>query len=664
MRRLTILLLTGTLFCPAQVYSPTAVKQGQPDASSLESLVQGIYATSSAVTPREKAEAIWRFFLTDGRFVKPGLWYHIAGWAYEEPKGEVLDPVKLLNSYGFGLCYHIAPLLEAVFEAGGFADARVWFLTGHTVAEVFYDGGYHYFDSDMLGYNPVGTGPVKQRRVASVHDIEKDGRIITGKLVGPKEVDAKNVDSPWYPADVRANAIPDLAGLFTSTRDNWVFPFTRYSSGHSMDFTLRPGERIIRFYHPADDRAYYLPFVDDDGRSREFPVEIARYQIRTANGPQSQKDSRRWGSGLIEYRPPQIPAGEFVIDMPSPWAIIDAAFKMNADISEGGQLTIETSIDGGRTWQPGASLSGPHHGPWTAEPAILTQTGNGRRTSVSGTYGYKVRIRQTHAKLADLLLTTRFQVNPRTLPELTNGTNTIHYRSSTKLRTEIPVRADAYERFAFKAADIEYHKESGQGDVRNVGTKPGHVIFKVEADDGGPLSSVDAGGRFLDLSDGLAPDKLTAEVRKVKPWPETGSAQSSASLSWSLKPEGPWTPLWTWPAKLTWKDGEVIDRTLRWPEVQRSVDSLPPGTRAVYVRYEFNGIAIDDFRLAWTQAGLRSASPLKITHIWKQDAAERRFSQTIAAGEAARDYTISIPENVSVSNEAIVFETYWAGSPP
>ena len=140
MLRLTILLLTGTLWCRGQVYSPTVVKQGQPDASSLESLVQGIYASSRAIMPREKAEAIWRFFLTDGRFVKPGFWYHIAGWAYEEPKGEVLDPVKLLNSYGFGLCYHIAPLLEAVFEAGGFTDARVWFLTGHTVAEVFYDG--------------------------------------------------------------------------------------------------------------------------------------------------------------------------------------------------------------------------------------------------------------------------------------------------------------------------------------------------------------------------------------------------------------------------------------------------------------------------------------------------------------------------------------------
>lgn len=119
----------------AQVYSPKVLAKGQVDSSDLRRLAEGIYAQSGARTPRERAEAIWRFFLTDGRFVAPGFWYHIAGWAYEEPVGEALDPLKLLNSHGFGLCYHIAPVLEAVFEAGGFEDARVWFLTGHTVGE-------------------------------------------------------------------------------------------------------------------------------------------------------------------------------------------------------------------------------------------------------------------------------------------------------------------------------------------------------------------------------------------------------------------------------------------------------------------------------------------------------------------------------------------------
>src|ERR1039458_4903312 len=97
-----------------QVYSPRVLLKDQIDSSDLRALVQGIFAQAHAVTPRQKAEAIWRFFLTDGRFVTPGFWYHISGWAYEEPKGEVLDPLKLLdrkstrlNSSHLGISYAV-----------------------------------------------------------------------------------------------------------------------------------------------------------------------------------------------------------------------------------------------------------------------------------------------------------------------------------------------------------------------------------------------------------------------------------------------------------------------------------------------------------------------------------------------------------------------------
>ena len=98
MRRSVILTLLLACTAAAQVYSPKVLLMDQPDASNLRLLSQGIYRQAGAHSPRERAEAIWRFFLTDGRFVKPGFWYHIAGWAYEEPLGEVLDPTKLLNS--------------------------------------------------------------------------------------------------------------------------------------------------------------------------------------------------------------------------------------------------------------------------------------------------------------------------------------------------------------------------------------------------------------------------------------------------------------------------------------------------------------------------------------------------------------------------------------
>ncbi|MEO8129519.1 MAG: hypothetical protein ABI822_20640 [Bryobacteraceae bacterium] len=586
------------VFAQAQVYSPLVLKKGQPDPTNLKAMARGIIAQSGAVTPRAKAEAIWRFFLTDGRFVKPGFWYHIAGWAYEEPRGEVLDPIKLMNSYGFGLCYQIAPLLADLWEAGGVGPARVWFLTGHTVAEVFYDGAYHYFDSDMMGYNTL-----PDRSVASVHQLELDPGIMLGKPSVPRA-------DPWYPADVRANAMKGLADLFTTTEDNWIFPFERSPHGHTMDFVLRPGERMIRYYQPETTESYYLPKKFDGTSWTDFPQEIAQYNIRTKDGPRSQKDQRLWATGVIEYRPPAL---QDVYQIPSPYVIIDAKFRADGD-----PVTAETSTDGGRTWTKGTS-------------------------AVAGSYGYLIRFQPLGAKISSLILTTRFQLNPRTLPELTPGNNELQYSSGSEKRTVIPVRADKVEASASKTVNITYAGDAAQGYVINRSQQAGELIFEL---DGQPLTGFDAGGRFLDLRDGLAPDKLTAEVRKVAPWPAKDAAAPTASISWSRNLEGPYKVLWA-------HDPKVAPRTLRWPEVDRSVRGLPAGTGRIYVKYQIRGMAIDDFRLAAITPA-SSQKVLRITHRWRENGEAKEHTEDLTS---PRTYSVSTAAASTITNEALIFES-------
>jgi len=60
------------------------------------------------------------------------------------------------------------------------------------------------------------------------------------------------------------------------------------------------------------------------------------------------------------------------------------------------------------------------------------------------------------------------------------------------------------------------------------------------------------GGRFLDLSTGLAPDKFTAEVRKVTVLKADNAA---ASIAWSNSPDGPFQTAWEFDSHLQWKDG-------------------------------------------------------------------------------------------------------------
>lgn len=644
-KRTAVLVAVFSLAACAQIYSPKVLLKGQPDSSDLRKLAEGIYANAGARTPRERARAVWRFFLTDGRFVKPGFWYHIAGWAYEEPAGEVLDPLKLLNSYGFGLCYHIAPLLEAVWKAGGFEDARVWFLTGHTVAEVFYEGAYHYFDSDMMGYNTVGHG--LDSPVASVSQIERNGRIILSKLTGPTRVDPAAVEAPWYPADLREAAIGDLAELFTTTADNHLFPFERAPQGHNMSFELRPGERMVRYFRPERDDLFYLPYKFTSRGWEEFPQEIAQYQIRTEDGPRSQKDSRRWATGRIEYRLPVTAGGMNVYEVRSPYVIIDADFQFDAVLPSAREsLAVETSTDDGRTWIPAGNLRGPHRGSWRCEPAALTRSAHGRRTAVSGSYSYLVRVKQVSgAELHGGSLTTRIQLNPRTLPELTAGRNELIYTGGPAVfrRTLLP---DASDR-----SNARYVSDGSQGYWVPAAKGPAEFMFHLGGRDGAPLIGFAAGGRFLDLSGGLAPDKFTAEVRRVAAMP---ARKPEASIAWSQSPDGPFQTVWEYAPRLQWRDGIPVDRNLCWPEVDRHIEL--PAVREVYVRYRIQDLAIDQFRLAVETKGATKTSPLELTHVWRENGVRKTQTAHIPAGSTEYHYSIEIPPGRRVENEAVIFE--------
>jgi hypothetical protein len=638
----------------AQVYSPQVLRKGQPDASNLTRLTQGIYSQTGAKTPRERAEAIWRYFLTDGRFVAPGFWYHIAGWAYEEPMGEVLDPLKLMNSYGFGLCYQIAPLLEAAWRAGGFEDARAWFLTGHTVAEVYYDGAYHHYDSDMLGYTTIGHGPAKQSTVASVHQLENDGSIILSKLKGPRDADAKQVDQPWYPADVNAGAMNDLAEVFTTTSDNRLFPFERAPQGHSAEFVLRPGERLIRYFHPEKPGLFYLPYKWDGREWKEFPQEIAAFQLRTADGPRSQKDQRGWGTGRIEYRPPVTDAAVQIFRVQSPYVIIGAEFQIGAALASTRQkVTLETSTDEGRTWAPAGVVNGPHQQLWKTGAAVLTRSEHGVRTAVSGRYGYLLRLTKSPGtRVSNVLLQTTIQLNPRTLPELAAGRNELVFSSGlAQVRTPLAVAAVDAGKAAQRVSSASYVEQGGQGYWIPSGDQPAEFVFRLASPDGKSLTSFDAGGRFLDLSSGLAPDKFTAEVRKVTP---LSSNHAAASIAWSHSPDGPFQTIWEYDPKPVWKDGVAIDRTLLWPEVDRHVET--GGAGEVYVRYSAQGLALDDFRMAVETAGGPGSSALQVTHRWKENGIAKSASRLVPPGTKHLDYAVVTTRGAKIGNEAILLE--------
>ena len=444
-----------------------------------------------------------------------------------------------------------------------------------------------------------------------------------------------------------------LAELFTTTSDNSLFPYERAPQGYSPEFVLRPNERLVRYFSPERPGLFYLPYKFDGTAWTEFPKDDIEYKNFVADGPHRQKDERKWGTGFFEYRPKLTGAAEQIFKVQSPYVIIDAEFLANLDLKSNRQSVVfETSSDNGRTWTPASRLSGPHQGPWRGEPAVLTKTGHGRRTAVSGTYGYLIRLTANEgASAPHLVLRTRIQLNPRTLPTLAAGHNELVYSSGPdRRRLTLNVSAKSAQTVATRLVNA-----STWSRVDRVtgfpGQQPAEVVFKLAAPRGQSIVGFDIGGRFLDLGRGIAPDKFTAEVRRVEP---VDSTHASASIAWSLSAEGPFQTIWEYDPKLVWKDGVEIDRMLRWPEVDRHVEV--ERANAVYARYLLQGLAIDDFRLALQTQAVERGCLLELTHVYSVNGVEKTASEQIPAGVAQRAYSVDTPPGAKITNQAFVIE--------
>ena len=321
---------------------------------------------------------------------------------------------------------------------------------------------------------------------------------------------------------------------------------------------------------------------------------------------------------------------------------------------------MATSVDGGRSWQPGDSLIGPFSGTWKVAPAVLAASDNGKCSAVSGHYGYLVRLSLSGpapvegAQIRGLKLTSRFELNPRSLPWLEPGANEMLYSPGQPLRKwSVPVVLDRLEQFACRVERLKCVDEQDNLLLRPEDWKEGAALFELSAPDGADMLKVRAGGRFLVL-DKLAPEKLTAETRETG---EQGApaGRAAASIAWSLSPEGPFTALWEYAPPAQWLDGSPEQRLLVWPEVDKELSDFPAGTKKIYLRYHLEGLALDDIRLAlFTPAG-DYPSNINLTHEWISGG--RQVSKTVRIDNPTLEklYLVNIGAG-EIQNTALILE--------
>jgi hypothetical protein len=152
--------------------------------------------TEGAVNGKEKQMAILRFLHKSG--------YHNSIWQPMYPdKIMVMDPLVLLELHEMR-CGHVARLAVDLFHAAGY-EGRIVQLGGHIIAEIFYEGDWHYFDADIFG----GGETVLDAR----GDIPSVAELI-------------NTDH-GYPLDALA---PYHESISTPTMRSWPYPSFYYFS--------------------------------------------------------------------------------------------------------------------------------------------------------------------------------------------------------------------------------------------------------------------------------------------------------------------------------------------------------------------------------------------------------------------------------------------------
>jgi len=117
------------------------------------------------------AIAIWKY-LCD---YETGLYHFNEILEGPDPFDEyaaVRDPLKIMNVYNMAYCGIFGPVLDGIFQGVGFEDARSFGVEAwsHCTTEVWYDGGWHYFDLDVRGALADANGPGRAKQPASAQE--------------------------------------------------------------------------------------------------------------------------------------------------------------------------------------------------------------------------------------------------------------------------------------------------------------------------------------------------------------------------------------------------------------------------------------------------------------------------------------------------------------
>lgn len=653
------LLMGFAMLCAAsgaaaqRVNNLKVLSQHVDDVTTAENILRSL--VKPGMNEAERAKAIWTACVKYRHQTSPPNEFFAADW-------EAHDPVKIFNVYGYCMCCCTSALITALNRLDG-REARGRILNGHSVAETRYGGGWRMFDPSLINYFPRADG-----EVASVDEIAE---VVRGWL--DKNPDLRGNNEKLM-AFMRANKWegwrrgPELLarspfyrqGWFPAGTHGWASTMQEYDRvsevyeygyqiGHRALFSLRPGESFTR---EAGNRGLHVNGdLDWDGLTARAPEGdlvwmkeffpayrgplvgngMHRYAPDLAAGGLAQGaevyENLTGGRDSPALRPKTSGrAAVAVVEMRSPYVYLGGRVSVKAfRKTAADKIALSISTDNGRNFVP----------LWSAEQLGGSEATMDLREKILRRYAYWLKIELTSATLTGagldaLVIENDFQHSPRTLPFLAKGDNQITVAADGG-DTTIATRS-----VVCRNTNITNFRKNETADALGV------VYENVRRDDGwawftGTIGTVtvpvETAGEMVALRFGAQIRARESEKERVR-------------------------ILLSFDDGNTWLEGGKISGPTQGQTEYFRFDKIPSGVKRALVRFLLEGrkwgtVGLANFRVDADYRDLlaaRKKCPFTVMHHWRENGAEKSFSQKIETLPFAYFIPVAVePEMISVS---------------
>jgi hypothetical protein len=608
------LLATCASPAPAQLANLRIVTDASPDYHDMPALVHSI--TSRWQTPEQKCWAVFYWNHIARRQTNPMMLHGLA----------LTDPIRQFNDYGYTMCSTISGINQSIWEHMNLPH-RYWDISNHTVAEVFYDGRWHMYDSSLSALYTLCDG----KTLAGVEDIGKTGSCAAshgkeepGHVAKYHCLTATSPNGYLSGADT-IRSLDEEYRCFNPNGLKLRTYFYDWDYGHRYVLNLRPGETYTRHYRSlGDTRDFYVP---NEGKD---PEKLnARYRLR--------------GNGVWTFTPDLTPAGyqqtihhaTNIAPMPGtglraadPTRPAEATFKIqSANVTTSQKITLTftrktaddrikllVSTSNGVKWNEA----------WQADQTGERTTDIRLRDEVNGAYEVLLKfVINGAASLDRLTVTTTTNLNSKTQPRLHLGENTVHVSAGDQ--SDSIVLWPELQNGKYKDLIAEEHNVTStrehpgyQGTVHpTVAKQDAWITYRIDAPR--DLTRLTYGGRFFNRA-----------------------PKSRIAMLHSFDDGKTWTQSY-----------ELTDTKQPWDVIHYETVAAPPGRRSALVKYLMNttdpsqgGCSIYAVRIeANHQLADPTAKPVDVTFAWKEVQPDRSLverSHTQRVDRLPATYTINV----------------------